>query len=115
MSITVELSNEQFYRLYKDNEFLRGMSYNAVDEVLEYISENSADRSDVVDWTAYFMNAHEYTSEEFIQQYKHHVHADELEAADGDEDEVAQHICEAIEHTVRRFFDGDKTFYVVID
>ena len=115
MSITIELSNEQFYRLYKDNEFLRGMSYNAVDEVLEYISENSADRSDVVDWTAYFMNAHEYTSEEFIQQYKHLVPADDIEAADGDETALAYLCWRVIEHTVRRFSDGDNTFYVVID
>ena len=115
MSINVNLTNEQFYHLYKDNEFLRGMSYHAVDEVLEHISEISTDRSTAVDWTAFFMNANEYTSEEFIRLYKHHVHEDDLEAADGDEDELAQHICEAINHTVRRFFVGNDTLFVVID
>lgn len=115
MSINVELTNEQFYHLYKDNEFLSGMSIAAVDEVLEHISEISTDQSEVVDWTAFFMNANEYTSEEFIRLYEHHVHEDDLEAADGDEDELAQHICESINHTVRRFFVGDETFYVVLD
>lgn len=115
MSINVELTNEQFYHLYKDNEFLSGMSFAAVDEVLEHISEISTDQSEVVDWTAFFMNANEYTSEEFIRLYEHHVHEDDLEAADGDEDELAQHICESINHTVRRFFVGDETFYVVFD
>lgn len=115
MSINVNLTNEQFYHLYKDSEFLSGMSFTAVDEVLEHISEISTDQSEVVDWTAFFMNANEYTSEEFIRLYEHHVHEDDLEATDGDEDELAQHICESINHTVRRFFVGDETFYVVLD
>ena len=115
MSINVNLTNEQFYYLYKDNEFLRGMSFPAVDEVLEHISEISADQSEVVDWTAFFMNAREYTLEEFIRLYEHHVHEDDLEAADDDEDELAQHICESINHTVRRFIVGNDTCYVVID
>ena len=115
MSINVELTNEQFYHLYKDNEFLRGMSFAAVDEVLEHISELSTDRSEVVDWTAFFMNANEYTSEEFIRQYVHHVHEEDVETADGDEDDLAMFICDAINHTVRRFFVGNETFYVVLD
>lgn len=115
MSINVELTNEQFYHLYKDNEFLRGMSFPAVDEVLEHISEISTDRSEVVDWTEWFMNANEYPIAEFIRLYKHHVHEDDLEAADGDEDDLAMYICEAINHMVRRFFVGDETFYVVFD
>ena len=115
MSINVELTNEQFYHLYKDNEFLRGMSYHAVDEVLEHISEISTDQSEVVDWTTFFMNAHEYTSAEFIRLYEHHVLEDNVEAANGDEDDLAQHICDAINHVVRRFFVGDETFYVVFD
>lgn len=115
MSINVQLTNEQFYNLYKENEFLRGMSFAAVDEVLEHISELSVDTDAVVDWTAFFMNANEYTSAEFIRLYEHHVHEDDLEAADGDEDELAQHICESINHEVRRFFVGNETFYVVFD
>lgn len=115
MSINVNLTNEQFFHLYKNNEFLRGMSFPAVDEVLEHISEISTDQSEVVDWTAFFMNAREYTSEEFIRLYEHHVHEDDLEAADDDEDELAQHICESINHTVRRFIVGNDTLYVVID
>ena len=115
MSINVRLTNEQFYHMYKENEFLRGLSYHAVDEVLEHISEVSVDLDEVVDWTAFFMNAREYTLEEFIRLYEHHVHEDDVEAADGDEDELAQHICEAINHTVRRFFVGNDTLFVVID
>lgn len=115
MSINVNLTNEQFYHLYKDNEFLRGMSFAAVDEVLEHISEISVDLSEVVDWTPYFMNAHEYTLEEFIEAYGHLANEYDLSAADGDNEELAHFICEYIEAHVRRFFVGNDTLFVVID
>ena len=115
MSINVNLTNEQFYHLYKDNEFLRGMSYHAVDEVLEHISEVSVDLSEVVDWTSYFMNAREYTLEEFIEAYGHLANEYDLAAAEGDNEELAHYICEYIESHVRRFFVGNDTLFVVID
>lgn len=115
MSISVTLTNEQFYHLYKDSEFLRGMSFSAVDGLLDYISEISTERGVVEDWTPYFMDAGVYTQSNFISEFSSVLEPDEIESHDDDLEELAISISENMDKYVRIIYNpGEDNTYLVI-
>lgn len=113
MSINVRLTNSEFYDIFGDSLFVRPMSFLAVDSVLDFIEECSEDPlNEVIDWTAVFMNANEYTQKEFINEYHHLIgFDDEFE----DDEDLALNIIENMEVNVRVVYAFEEIRYVVID
>ena len=113
MSINVRLTNSQFYDMFADSQFIRPMSFPAVDTVLDFIEECSEDPlNEVIDWTAIFMNANEYTLQDFIAAFHHLIGLDdEFE----DDEDLALSIIENMEVNVRVISNDGEIRYVVID
>ena len=114
MSINIQVTNEQFWDLYKDSEFIRGMSFSAVDGVLDYLSELSEDNTEIPDWTATFMNAVEYTEEEFLKEFTKILDQHDIDACAGNPDELIDCIREVTDNYVRKIWGYSKDTYVVI-
>ena len=114
MSININITNEQFYRMFKDSQFLRGMSYAGVDSVLDYMSEMSEDPNQVTDWTAVFMDCSEYSQDDFIEAFAHTLEDDARENF-SDEDEYALEIAMELDQYVRIAYDGPETKYIVFN
>ena len=114
MSININITNEQFHHMFKDSQFLRGMSYAGVESVLDYMDEISEDSSEVTDWTAVFMNCGEYSQKEFIEEFAHTLEDDARENF-SDDDEYALEIAMELYQYVRIAYDGPETKYIVID
>ena len=112
--ITVELTNEQFYDIYKNSEYIRGMSFAAVNEVLDHISTYEGSKY-AVDWTGYFMNVSEMTEREFISEYSSCLEPDEIESYGDDEEQLAISIIENMERVVHIICSkNNKNTYVVM-
>lgn len=113
MSINVRLTNSQFYDMFKDSQFIRPMSFAAVDSVLDFIEECSSDPlNEVIDWTAVFMNAYEYNQQDFIGAFHNLIGFD---TAFEDDEDLALEIIENMEVNVRVIDIGDEIRYVVIE
>ena len=113
MSINVRLTNSQFYDMFGDSQFIRPMSFPAVDTVLDFIEECSEDPlNEVIDWTATFMNANEYSLQEFIKEYHKFIGFD---TGFEDDEDLALSIIENMEVNVRVIFNMEEIRYVVID
>lgn len=116
MSININITNEQFYHMFKDSQFLRGMSYAGVDSVLDYMDEMSEDSSEVTDWTAVFMYCGEYSQKEFIEEFAHVLEDDARENYSDDDDyALALAIAMESENYVRIAYDGPDTKYIVFE
>lgn len=113
MSINVRLTNSQFYDMFKDSQFIRPMSFAAVDSVLDFIEECSSDPlNEVIDWTAIFMYTYEYNQQDFIGAFHHLIgFDDEFE----DDDDLALEIIENMEVNVRILYNCEEIRYVVIN
>lgn len=114
MSININITNEQFYHMFKDSQFLRGMSFAGVESVLEGMEETSEDSSQVTDWTAVFLYCNEYSQKDFIEEFAHTLEDDARENF-SDEDEYALEIATGLDQYVRIAYDGPETKYIVFD
>ena len=112
MSININVTNEQFYHMFKDSQFLSGMSFAGVDSVLDYMDEISEDSSEVTDWTVFFMYCGEYSQDDFIKEFDHTLEDDARENF-SDEDEYALEIAMELDQYVRIAYDGPDTKYIV--
>ena len=79
--ITIQLTNSNFYDLYRDSEFVRGLSFESVDYLLEVHNEIYEDSDEAHDWTPLFMGAREYASHEFIKDYLKYADKDAIHDA----------------------------------
>ena len=114
MSININITNEQFYHMFKDSQFLRGMTFAGVDSVLDYMDELSEDSSKVTDWTEIFMNCGEYSQKDFIEEFAY-VLEDDARENYSDDDDYALAIAMELGQYVRIAYDGTETKYIVFD
>ncbi len=113
MSININITNEQFYHMFKDSQFLRGMTFAGVDSVLDYMDEISENPSQVTDWTEVFMNCCEYSQKEFIEEFKDSISDTDEKFCDNDDYALA--IAMELDQYVRIAYDGPETKYIVFD
>ena len=113
MSIAITITNEQFYQMYKDNQFVRPMTFEAVDSILDYMSEMTETPDVAVDWTPWFMSASEYTLEDFIAEFRYTLDKSTVEEMSNDREDLALEIAMNLEDYVRRIEVGEETHYIV--
>lgn len=114
MSININITNEQFYHMFKDSQFLSGMTFAGVDSVLDYMDELSEDSSKVTDWTEIFMNCGEYSQKDFIEEFAY-VLEDDARENYSDNDDYALAIAMDLDQYVRIAYDGPDTKYIVFE
>ena len=56
----IEITRAQFLGLYGDNEHVRHFGEQAALYILERIEEHQDECDEIIDWTAWFMDAGEY-------------------------------------------------------
>lgn len=115
MSINIKVTNDEFYTLYGKSQFCRDLSYASVMEVLDYIDTWSEDGDEVVDWTEYFMYAHEYTAEELIRDFKYILDKTTIENLKDDPEALLEELIPYMDMTVLCAYNANKNLYVVID
>ena len=114
MSININVTNEQFYHMFKDSQFLSGMSFAGVDSVLDYMSEISEDLNEVTDWTSVFMNCGEYSEHDFIREFEGVLEEDARALCVRDE-EYATDIVMSMDSYVRIAYHGEDNIYIVFN
>lgn len=82
MSIKIEVSANTFIDMYGQSEFCRSFTLDAQEAILEHIEEMQDESDTVIDWTAVFMYASEYTAKELINEYDKEVETDSMSEDD---------------------------------
>jgi hypothetical protein len=78
--VRIEVTHSNFYDLYRENEFVRGLSFEAVDRLLDMHELAQEDSPKVtLDWTSLFMNSGEYNREAYISEFKEFCCTDEID------------------------------------